>query len=179
MPAGPSATGGPATPTTARTSTRTSGRHIPVRSKPESWTPGHRVVGVTRLGYHVHMLKIGLKRVMTTAVLVLFASAAIPAPADEPSYPELPNFHKVDDGLFRGGQPTAGGIARLKELGVRTIVNLRHEPKRVQAEEKEALEAGLRYFSVPMYGLSPPTGEQVTRVLALFGDPDNWPVFVH
>jgi protein tyrosine/serine phosphatase len=125
------------------------------------------------------MLQIGLKRAFTTAVIILLASAATAARADESAYPELPNFHKVDERLSRGGQPTAGGIARLKELGVRTIVNLRHEPKRVKAEEKEALEAGLRYFSVPMHGLSRPTSEQVTRVFALFDEEENWPVFVH
>jgi protein tyrosine/serine phosphatase len=120
---------------------------------------------------------ISLRRALIAAFLAL--GAATSAPAGESPYPELPNFHQVDPQLFRGAQPAAGGIARLKSLGVRTIVNLRHEPERVQAERQEAVEAGLRYFSVPMHGLSGPTHEQVREVLKLLDEPDNWPVFVH
>lgn len=125
------------------------------------------------------MLQLRLNRAAGAAFLLAFAAAAAAAPRDEPLYPELPNFHKVDQQVYRGGQPAAGGIARLKAMGVRTIVNLRHEPARVRAEEKEAKEAGLRYFSVPMYGLVRPTDEQVARVLGLIADPDNQPVFLH
>ncbi|HEV8701156.1 MAG TPA: tyrosine-protein phosphatase [Candidatus Polarisedimenticolia bacterium] len=125
------------------------------------------------------MLRRSLKRATSAAILVLLGAAAPAAQVDEPLYPDLPNFHKVDEHLLRGGQPGAGGVARLKALGVRTIVNLRHEPARVKAEMDEAAAAGLRYFSVPMYGLVRPTSEQVARVLGLIGDKDNWPVFIH
>ena len=40
---------------------------------------------------------------------------------------ELPNLHRVDDKLWRGGEPKGGGIARLKELGVDTVLDLRWE----------------------------------------------------
>jgi tyrosine-protein phosphatase SIW14 len=94
-------------------------------------------------------------------------------------YPELPNFHQVDANLFRGGQPAEGGVARLKSLGVRTIVNLRYEPDLVKAEEAEATAAGIAYYNVPMRGLNRPTDAQVTRILGLIDDPANRPVFVH
>ena len=44
-----------------------------------------------------------------------------------PHYDELPNFRRVDDRLFRGGQPKPGGYARLARLGVKTVVNLRDD----------------------------------------------------
>lgn len=118
-------------------------------------------------------------RAALAASLAFFAGFATTASAAEPLYVDLPNFHQVNEHLFRGGQPEAGGIARLKSLGVRTIVNLRHEPDLVQAEAAEAAQAGLRYFSVPMHGLGRPTGEQVARVQSLLLEPGNWPVFVH
>jgi len=85
----------------------------------------------------------------------------------------------VDEKLYRGGQPAFGGIRRLKEVGVRTIVNLRSEPALVKAEEAEARAAGLQYFSVPMHNLRAPTDEQIARVLGIIDDPHNAPVFVH
>ena len=44
-----------------------------------------------------------------------------------PHYDELLNFRRVDDRLFRGGQPKPGGYARLARLGVKTVVNLRDD----------------------------------------------------
>ena len=37
----------------------------------------------------------------------------------------VPNFHKLNDALYRGAQPTKKGIENLKGLGIKTIVNLR------------------------------------------------------
>jgi protein tyrosine/serine phosphatase len=97
----------------------------------------------------------------------------------ESTYADLPNFHQVDANLFRGGQPSEGGLARLKALGVRSIVNLRYERAVSDAEEAEALAAGIRYYNVPMYGLTRPPDDTVKRVLALINDPENQPAFVH
>lgn len=101
------------------------------------------------------------------------------ATAESPAYAELPNFHRVDDNLFRGGQPGTDGIGRLKEMGIKTIVNLRYERELVDAEAAEARAAGIRYYNVPMVGLNRPTDAQVAHILALIDDPANRPVFVH
>jgi len=99
--------------------------------------------------------------------------------ADERVYAELPNFHRVDDNLFRGGQPGTGGLQRLKELGIRTIVNLRYERDLIDSEAADAQSAGLGYHNIPMVGLNRPTDAQVAQILALIDDPANRPVFVH
>jgi len=96
-----------------------------------------------------------------------------------PSYKELPNFHKVSDTLYRGAQPLNGAAGKLAELGVKTIVNLRGEAELTLREQKEAETAGLRYFSVPMPGLSAPTDYEVARVMAIIDNPENQPVFIH
>jgi uncharacterized protein (TIGR01244 family) len=102
-------------------------------------------------------------------------SAAIP----EPRFPELPNFHRVDEHVFRSGQPGADGFARLKTLGVRTVLNLRFEREQGRAEEAAAKAAGLQYLSIPMYPLLPPTRAQIAQALALLEDAQSWPVLVH
>ena len=102
-----------------------------------------------------------------------------PAPAEGPNSSRIPNFHKVDERLFRGGQPASTDLAALKALGVRTVLNLRHERPLIDAERADAEAAGLQYFSVPMQGLASPTSEQLSSALRILDDPQNWPVFVH
>ena len=113
--------------------------------------------------------------VVCALVLVLSTSQA----QTEPSFKELPNFHKVSDQLYRGAQPSEPGFKKLSELGIKTLVNLRGEDENNQIEKKAAESAGLRYFTVPLPGLSAPSDEQVARVMAVINDPENQPVFIH
>ena len=123
---------------------------------------------------------------LTVISLLVFTAGGVLAAEPEPqasladaAYPELPNFHKVDENLFRGGQPMAGGMARLKALGVRSIVNLRYERDANAAEEAEAKAAGILYYNIPMYGLARPADAKVKRALEIINDPKNQPAFVH
>ncbi|HEX8494048.1 MAG TPA: tyrosine-protein phosphatase [Pyrinomonadaceae bacterium] len=109
--------------------------------------------------------------------LLLFAATTLAQ--SEASYPELPNFHQVSQQLYRGAQPRDGGIRKLKELGIKTIINLRGEDEETRAEQAEAEALGLRYFSVPLPGMRRPSDEQVQRVLALINAPERQPLFVH
>jgi uncharacterized protein (TIGR01244 family) len=88
------------------------------------------------------------------------------------------NFGKVNDSLFRGAQPDATGMANLKELGVRTVINLRMPDDVRKTEEAEARSHGMLYTNGPMAGLGKPTDDQVQRVLALIQTAPG-PVFVH
>jgi uncharacterized protein (TIGR01244 family) len=94
-------------------------------------------------------------------------------------YPELPNFHQVNENLYRGAQPHRGGLKKLSELGIKTIINLRGESDDTRKEQAEAEASGMRYFNIPMSGLGRPTDEQVERALAIIDARENWPVFVH
>jgi protein tyrosine/serine phosphatase len=94
--------------------------------------------------------------------------------------PGVPNFHQVSDRVYRGAQPTDEGFASLSKLGIRTVIDLRELGEHSQADEKKIVEAGgMRYVSIPMKGMSTPTNDQVSRVIALFEDSSAGPVFVH
>ncbi len=99
--------------------------------------------------------------------------------AQEPKYAELPNFHQVNQKLYRGGQPKEGGLQKLASLGVKTIINLRDDDDHEQAEETEAHAAGLQYFNVPMARLGRPSDKIIEDVLAILNKSENQPVFVH
>lgn len=114
-----------------------------------------------------------------TAAVLLLTLAFIASAQVEPQITEVPNFHRVNEHLYRGGQPQPGGIQRLAALGIKTIVNLRAADKRSHAEEAEVQAAGLRYFNLPMPIYAKPTNRQVEQALDILSDPQNQPVFVH
>ena len=113
------------------------------------------------------------------AATILIAFVASASPAQTPSHTELPNFFKVSERLYRGGQPRTGGVKKLAEIGIKTIINLRGTDEMTRAEEAEAKAAGLVYFNIPMPGLSRPTHEQISRVMEIVGNQDSGPVFIH
>jgi tyrosine-protein phosphatase SIW14 len=113
-------------------------------------------------------------------VLVLaLVSCLVTAQQPELSHRELPNFHRVDENLYRGGQPKTGGLKKLAQLGIKTIVNLRGESDETLAEGREAKSLGMEYFNVPMSTAGRPTDEQVRRVIEILEEKKNAPVFVH
>jgi tyrosine-protein phosphatase SIW14 len=92
--------------------------------------------------------------------------------------PVLPNFHQVDQHVYRGGQPGPEGWQSLAKMGVKTVIDLRREDEHSTAAEAQAVAAaGMRYVNVPMKGIVAPTNEQVAKVLALLNSQE--PVFVH
>ncbi len=100
--------------------------------------------------------------------------------AADAAAPGVPNFHQVNQHLYRGGQPSDEGWKSLAHLGVKTVIDLRLEDEHPTKQEAKAVEAaGMRYFNVPMHGVVAPSDEQVARVLALFDSSTDGSVFVH
>ena len=92
--------------------------------------------------------------------------------------PAIPNFQKVDEHVYRGGQPATETWQSLAKLGIKTVVDLRREDEHsTAAEAREVAAAGMNYVNVPMKGVVAPTNEQIAKVLALLNSPE--PIFVH
>ncbi|HEY3129065.1 MAG TPA: tyrosine-protein phosphatase [Acidobacteriota bacterium] len=87
------------------------------------------------------------------------------------------NFGKVNENLYRGGQPSRDGFRELKNLGVRTVVDLRTGDRSEEAQEVGSL--GMNYVNIPMDDSDRTYDPQVSKFLALVQDPNNGPVFVH
>src|ERR1700683_3567355 len=68
-------------------------------------------------------------------------------------FPEVHNFHQVDDRLFRGGEPSKTGLEDLAKLGIKTIVDLEQGKNHSRKEQNRAEALGMRYVNVPMSGL--------------------------
>lgn len=119
-----------------------------------------------------------MKRV---AFLVALVGGAALAPAEPPLTVEpgsIPNYRLLQPGLATAGQPSPEALAKLKDMGFRTVVNLRTEQEGA-ADEREVVEGqGLRYVSVPV------THDSLSRADALavekvVRDPSSGPVLLH
>jgi len=100
-----------------------------------------------------------------------------------PSIPDIPNFHKVDQWLFRGGQPTEAGLYQLYQMGVRTIIDLRSDPEQIESERQICQQHGLNFISLPLTKDVLPTSQAVCRFVDVVESahrmPDKGVVFVH
>ncbi|HSR08402.1 MAG TPA: tyrosine-protein phosphatase [Bryobacteraceae bacterium] len=108
-------------------------------------------------------------------ITAAFSSALFAAPVVD----GVGNFQKVNDHVYRGAQPTWEGFSNLNKLGIKIVVDLREPGDRSALENKIVTAAGMKYISVPMYGMATPKNESVQKVLALLEDNSTGPVFVH
>ena len=121
-----------------------------------------------------------LRRDHWLAGLVVFAvsgCATVSQTADVSA--DLPAFQRVDEHLYRGGQPSLEGLRQLKQMGVKTVVSLRHRTRVTEEEERAVKSLGMRWVNLPMLYWWRPTPQQIRQFITLVDQPDNQPVFVH
>ena len=91
----------------------------------------------------------------------------------------LPNFQQVNANLYRGGQPTEEGFRQLKQMRVKTVIDLRGADEKAKTEENRAQNAGLKFINLPLNNWFEPKDAQIEKILAEINKPENQPVFVH
>ena len=112
---------------------------------------------------------------------MVFAPLFVPTWAADIHLIGVPNFHRVDSHVYRGGQPSHSAWKDLAALRIRTVVDLRpdgenHEHStKMEADSVEA--AGMRYINLPMDGMAAPSSDQLSKLLALLDSDDV--IFVH
>ena len=120
-----------------------------------------------------------LKYFLSIPVFTLVITA-MPAQAATSDAAGVPNFHKINEKVYRGAQPSDEGWQTLARLGIKTVIDLRRPDEHgTEAEAAAVRAAGMRYVNIPMKGIVAPTDAQVSKVLALFDSPEAGPVFVH
>jgi uncharacterized protein (TIGR01244 family) len=92
----------------------------------------------------------------------------------------IPNFLKVTDQVWTGGQPWPEHLPKLKEAGVKVIINLRprdeHDGPR---EEASAKELGITYFNIPVVFNAPDELDADDFLKLTDEQLKNGPVFIH
>lgn len=107
---------------------------------------------------------------LAAALLALGGCGSAPKHGDG----DLPNMQRVTPSLYRGGQPTREGFARLQQMGVKTVVNVRG------GDMDHGLMGDL-VFDYHQRAMSPwsPGDEDVIWFLKLATDTSLAPLFLH
>ena len=120
-----------------------------------------------------------LYQALPTVAVALVVLSATASAQDATGYAELPRFRQVSERLYRGAQPRDGGLSRLRDLGINTIVNLRGTSAQTRAQEAEARALGLNYYNVALPNWGRPQDARIRRILEIIATPENGRVFVH
>ncbi len=125
------------------------------------------------------------RAVLVLSLCFLLAGASAPAlpipPVPRPSEWAtrvdgtcVANLYRIEDGLYRGAQPTAKGFQELAALGVQSVLNVAGGP----GDDAYVEKGSLRLFHVPMsaFGLR---DDRVLEALKIMADPHNRPLLIH
>lgn len=110
------------------------------------------------------------------AVLSFVFATSITAFAQQTDI-KIKNFGQMDDRFYRGGQPKEEDYKNLAAIGIKTIIDLRNDPK--EYEKREAEAAGMRYVNIPMSDKAYPGTASIEQFLKLIDDPATGKFFVH
>ena len=90
---------------------------------------------------------------------------------------KIKNFGQMDEGFYRGAQPDPEDFKSLKDLGIKTVIDLQNDPTDYEKGDVEAL--GMKYVNIPMMGRKYPTTEATETFLKTVNDPTTGKFFVH
>lgn len=126
-----------------------------------------------------------MKRVPALVLaLSLCAASAWAAPQAAPPRPadwavavagtSVPNLYRIEDGLFRGAQPSPTGFRELAALGVRNVLDLAGG----SGDVRFVSDGSVKLFHVPMsaWGLR---NDLVVKALRIMTEPENRPLMIH
>jgi protein tyrosine phosphatase (PTP) superfamily phosphohydrolase (DUF442 family) len=92
----------------------------------------------------------------------------------------LPNIYEVDEGIIRGGHPDRARLKKLKNAGIKSILNLRGDfdtaPNIIEKAACAELDLGLAF--VALRATAPPEPPQLLQAIDLLKNLPR-PLFVH
>jgi len=87
----------------------------------------------------------------------------------------VPNFGKLNDVIWRSGQPSKEGYKALAAQGLKTVINFRVE----FPQDKDRMPDGVNYVYIPIINDHAPTEAQAKLLMDTVTNPANWPVLIH
>jgi uncharacterized protein (TIGR01244 family) len=92
----------------------------------------------------------------------------------------IPHFLKISDQVWTGGQPWEEHFAKLKDAGIKIIINLRTPAENEGArEEAKVKQLGMTYFNIPVAGNEPDELDADDFLKLTDEQLKNGPVFIH
>jgi protein tyrosine phosphatase (PTP) superfamily phosphohydrolase (DUF442 family) len=92
----------------------------------------------------------------------------------------IPHFLKLTDQVWTGGQPWLEHLPKLKEAGIRVVINLRqHAEWNGEREANKVKELGMSYFNIPVSFNEPDELDSDDFLKLTDEQLKNGPVFIH
>jgi len=124
-----------------------------------------------------------MKKVFRSSLLTLTAVISLAMIASAQTSPHtipgisISNFGQMTENLYRGAQPRESDYKALARIGIKTVIDLRNDYESYSRSAAEA--AGLKYFNIPMNGITAPSDQDVARFLKIVNDPASGKVYFH
>jgi uncharacterized protein (TIGR01244 family) len=115
------------------------------------------------------------------ATLALMGPRSVDAQVTKATVPGVTNFSKLETTIACAGATTPEAVPAIKEMGYKSIINLRlaNEPgANVEGEAAAAKAAGITYVHIPFNTTSPDPAVADTFLTAVT-KPENTPAFIH
>ena len=91
---------------------------------------------------------------------------------------KVKNMHRVGD-LYLAGAPTPGDYPLLKDLGIMTVLNIRHDKETPDVDDAALVEAqGMTYVHLPWSGAAELTDEKLDAMREVLRDAER-PILFH
>ncbi len=126
------------------------------------------------------MIKNNLRAFVASLVFVLSFAVVSGFAQTSPSAignVKIRNFGQMDDHFYRGAQPEKDDYQSLRDLGVKTVIDLQEKPTKYEKASVEAL--GMTYINIPMDDTEYPKPEAVEMFLKIINDPGTGAAYVH
>jgi tyrosine-protein phosphatase SIW14 len=112
-------------------------------------------------------------------IVLLIAGTQVSSCQTEQHLRGLPNFGRVTEILYRGGQPTSDGFNTLHSMGVGMVINLRDDRAEMASEKREVESLGMKSVDIPWSASHEPSSVQIMDFLDLIRANPNTKIFVH
>ena len=116
-------------------------------------------------------------------LLIVLAGCQAPASSSTPtveptSCGDVKNMHRVGD-LYLAGRPTSDDYPLLRELGIKTIFNIRYDKETPDLDSAKLAEAqGMAYIHLPWNGPNELTDEKIDAMRKVLREAER-PLFFH
>jgi uncharacterized protein (TIGR01244 family) len=117
----------------------------------------------------------------SAALLVFSSHLAVAQTVTKPTVAGVTNFSKLETTIACAGATTPEAVPALKEMGYKSIINLRLATEagaNVEGEAAAAKAAGINYVHIP-FNTTQPDPAVADAFVAAVTKPENNPAFVH
>jgi len=110
---------------------------------------------------------------------LLLLSGCVTTDFSNDQFQSIPAFYKVNNTLYRGGEPDMDGLVRLKDMNIKTILSFQQDEDDVANERAMVHAFGMEFYNIPLIAGQLPTEEQAFQFLKTATNQKNFPVFIH